>query len=286
MQTLEALADRLGRLSRRDHQALGDGIDWPEALDPNQWVMSPELTSLHGTPWLDAIAAEDLPRYLLLEAVNFFSLNIHGERHLVGGIARRLHRDHEPEVNDFLHHFLDEENKHMAYFGEFCRRYGGFVYPERGLAFPRDYAAGEEDVLFFAKALLFEELVDDYNARMAGDERLAPVAQRINALHHRDESRHRAFGRRFVAGLHARHAPAWSDEVREGVRAYLGTYLQQSWRAFYNPEVYRAVGFADPHAVAASAWEHEAQRAHRAEVSAGCVRFLLDNGILDREPQL
>ena len=32
----------------------------------------------------------------------------------------------------------------MVYFGTFCNRYAGKIYPERKLAFPREYAPGDD----------------------------------------------------------------------------------------------------------------------------------------------
>ena len=53
-------------------------------------------------------------RFFRGEAVNFFSLNIHGERMLVAGIAQRLYRTGHAETSRYLHHFLAEENRHMV----------------------------------------------------------------------------------------------------------------------------------------------------------------------------
>ena len=111
-------------------------------------------------------------RLSFCETVNFFSLNIHGEKRLIEGLARRLYRRGMEDLTAYLHHFLDEENKHMVYFGGFCTEYAGKVYPDRKVAFPREYAAGEEDFLFFAQVLIFEEIVDVYNVHLATDERL------------------------------------------------------------------------------------------------------------------
>src|SRR2546425_4636400 len=182
-------------------------LEWPETMDLEQWFTSPELMSLYGTDVYDGLTEADKKRLSFYEAVNFFSLNIHGERSLVQGLAERLYRKGNDEITHYLHHFLDEENKHMVYFGGFCTRYAGKIYPDKKMVFPRDYEPGEEDFIFFAKVLVFEEIVDVYNVAMSRDERLVPLARRINLLHHRDEARHLVFGRRIVADLFARHAP-------------------------------------------------------------------------------
>src|SRR5207244_844073 len=143
------------------------------------------------------------------EAVNFYSLNIHGEKALLEGLAHRLYQPDLSEVSKYLHHFLDEENKHMVYFGEFCLRYAGKIYRDRKVAFPREYERGEEDFLFFGRVMIFEEIVDYFNRRMGNDERLSTVAREINRLHHSDEARHLTFGRRIVKELFEQWRPSW-----------------------------------------------------------------------------
>lgn len=259
-------------------------LEWPERLDHEQWFLAPELLSLHGTEAGDALDEPARKRLSFFEAVNFFSLNIHGERPLVAGLADRLYRPGSEDVEAYLHHFLDEENDHMVYFGGFCRRYAGKVYPDRKMVVPREYAPGEEDLLFFARVLVFEEIVDVYNVRCARDERLHPLARKIHLLHHLDESRHLVFGRRFVKELFDRHAPSWPRETLAGVREYLAAYVAATWREYYNPSVYADAGLpGDPYEIREKAIAHPAQRAHRQAVTAPCLRLLRESGILEGE---
>lgn len=261
-------------------------LDWPEALDREQWFMSPELTSLHGTGSYEGLSEAGRQRLSFFEAVNFFSLNIHGEKALVEGLARRLYLREHGTISPYLHHFLDEENKHMVYFGGFCTRYGGGIYPDRKMAFPREYAEGEEDFLFFAKVLIFEEIVDEYNVTMAKDGRLVPIAREINFLHHQEETRHLAFGRKLVPAMFGEYRRKWPPEVLGGVRRTISDYLVSTWKEYYNPDVYRDAGFGDPYGVQSAAFAHPACREHRRLISARCIRMLLESGILDREPML
>ncbi len=166
------------------------------------------------------------------------------------------------------------------WFGTFCTRYAGKVYPDRHVAFPRDYAAGEEDFLFFAAVSIFEEIVDRYNLTMGRDERLVPVVRQINANHHAEESRHLMFGRRIVADLWSRWSDRWPPEVVDRIRAHLDAYVTATWREYYNPDVYRDAGFADPWVVAREALEHPATRAHREEITRLALRPLVAAGVL------
>ena len=198
MRDFSSTVEKLCNASRRNYVNPYDHIQWPESLDQDQWFFSSELLSLYGTPLYRDMTEEQKKRLSFYETVNFFSLNIHGEKALVEGLAHRAYRSNMESVTPYLHHFLDEENKHMVYFGGFCQRYAGKVYRDRKLMFPREYAPGEEDFLFFAKVLIFEEIVDVYNMAMAKDSRLPAIVRRINLAHHLEESRHLAFGRLFV----------------------------------------------------------------------------------------
>jgi hypothetical protein len=195
------------------------------------------------------------------------------------GIARRLYvRDLAPHAH-YLHHFLAEENQHMTWFGGFCERYVGKIYPDRKLVVPREYAPGEEDLLFFARVLVFELIVDAYNQRMAKDGRLHPLVCEINRRHHEDESRHLAFGRLVVEDLWERYAPKWSDATRAGVRNYMASYVEATWREYYNPYVYRDAGLADAYQLARDTFAAPVARARRDEVQRRCVRMLDEIGL-------
>ncbi len=280
----ETLAETAGRLcasSRRAYQNPYHAIDWPEALEGRQWFTSPELVSLHGTPMWEALGDDERRELSFWEAVNFYSLNIHGEKALMEGLAHRLHQPGLEEVTEYLHHFLDEENKHSIWFGTFCRRYAGGVYPDRTVSFVRDFAPGEDDVLFFARVAVFEELVDRYNSVMGRDTRLASVARQINANHHAEETRHLVFGRHVVEHLWRRHRPGWSDDTVDGVRRHLAGYLTSTWRAYYSSDAYRDAGLSEPHALARLAWEHPATVEHRRRLSTKALGWLGDLGVLD-----
>lgn len=280
---------KLCDVSRRKTVNPYTDLEWPENLESGQWFTSPELISLHGTPSWERMDEAARARLSFLEAVNFYSINIHGEKALVEGLTRRLYDTSDPAwvtCSPYLHHFIDEENKHMVYFGGFCRRYAGKVYRDRKIALPRKYAPGEEDFLFFARVLIFEDIVDVYNQRMSNDERLAPIARRINLIHHLEETRHLVFGREIVHELFDHHSPSWSPQTLEGVQSYLAAYLVATWREYTNPDVYTDAGFDEPYELAERVFQHERCRAMRRELSAGCVRFLVENGMLSSEPTL
>jgi hypothetical protein len=277
-----AAARRLSQVSEHSFQNPFTALDWPEAVNPEaDWFATPEYLSLAGTPEWDALPDAGRKRLAFCEAVNFFSLNIQGEKSLMAGLAERLYRKDMIGVAGYLHHFLDEENKHSILFGGFCTRYAR-VYRTRQFAIddgerPRDVA----DFLFFAKTMIFEEIVDHYNWVQARDDRLHPVARFINRNHHVEEARHLVFGRHLVAELW--RAQRWDARTIADVRAHLAQFIISSWREYYNPDAYADAGLHAPWDLAEAAWAAPRQRARRRAVTAKCLGFLAATGILTAE---
>ena len=257
---------------------------FPAQLDMKQWFMPPELMSLYGTPTYEMLSEEDRMRLSFLELVNLFSFTLFGERVQVEGLTRRLYRAEMNEVTPYLHFFLSEENNHMTYFGSFCQKYAGKLYPPTALALAatdREYAPGEEDFLFFIKLLIFEEIGDPFNLAIAMDASMPPFLRDLNMAHHKDEARHLAFGRELVKSLWKMHAPGWGTTRTEGIRTYLNDYFVSSWWEFYNLAVYKDAGLTgNLFEMREAAFEDPGRRAQRQKMSAGISKFLINTGIL------
>jgi len=283
MSTLAELTTRLCRVSEEQFIDPFSRLDWPDTLDRTQWFMSPELISLYGTEQFEVL--DETARQLLsfFELVNFFSINIHGERMLIEGLAKRLYRKHTQTTSPYLHHFLDEENKHMFYFGRFCNRYAGKIYAEKKLAVEREFVEGEEEFLFFARVMLFEEMVDVYNRRMAKDQRLVPISREINWLHHFEEARHLVFGRGVVEEVFGTYSKSWSSEVRLRVSDELMHFLEATWKEYFNPEVYTDAGLHDAYALRRQVLENPAVEDRKKALFARCARTLLKIGLISEE---
>ena len=287
--TQEAATDLAARLSVASVKKTWDvytAFDWPEKLDPELYCMPPELISLYGTPAWDALDEPTRRRLSLYELANFFSLTLHGERPLVQGLCNQMYSRQNADVTEYIHHFLGEENRHMVMFAMFCNRYAGKVYPLKKLALPRKYAKGEEDVVFFIKVLVIEELGDYYNVALSYDDRLPQIVQEVNRFHHRDEARHIVFGRQLLKEMFDEYSPKWPEGTLEGLREWLVNYLRASWADFYNPAVYKDAGVPDGYEARKFALEAEPCREHRARASKKLVDYFLETGILDEVPAL
>jgi len=270
-----ALADvskKLSVSSRRHFIDPSEAIDWPDAISGSEWCMSPELTSLYGAPTWNSMTEAQQKKLCFREAINFFSVNLHGEAALLEGIARRVNCERFADISEYLRHFIDEENKHSMWFARFCSRYAGAVYPQRKLSFPTEVEQTEADFVFFSQITLFEELVDRFNVLMAADTRLCQVVRDINRLHHADETRHLHFGRKVMLDMWQRWSPAWSSETADRIRVSLDQYVETVWRELFNPAVYADAGISEPARVAMEGWV--AREGFRTEMSEGCARVL------------
>jgi len=281
------LARQLSKASVRKAWDVYSAFDWPEKLDPEaEWYMSPELVSIHGTELWEGLSEPERKRLSFYEIVNFFSFVLYGERPLIQGLSGQLYRKATlGPVSDYLHHFIDEENKHMIMFGMFCNRYAGKVYPEKKMVLPRELAKGEEDIAFFCKVLVVEEFGDFYNLKMMSDKTINPLVAKINKVHHIDEARHLSFGRMYLEEMAAEICPRWTPEEKASFEKWLGEYMNSSWGDFYNPAMYKDAGIDDAYNVRKMAMAHPVCVEARTRASAKLVDYFLNAGLLSSRPQ-
>jgi hypothetical protein len=219
------------------------GFAWaPPASD--RLAMSPAFTPLAGLPVYSELSDERRWQLALLEAVSFFSLNINGERELMIGLEARLAGDGPEHVSRYLQLFLHEETAHTEVFKRFCLTYGGFIFRDRQLRFPQEFLPGEENFMFFARALIFEEIADFYNRKLAADDNLWLLARDINRYHAEDEARHIAFGRLYVGTMWEELGGHWTAEEKARISGSLKRYLHSVQRSYVNADVYREIGMA------------------------------------------
>jgi hypothetical protein len=215
---------------------------WPSAIATDRLAMSEALLPVAGLPVWESLDDERRREIALLEATHFFSLNIAGERELMAGIAQRLYQGHSVHVSRYLQHFLHEENEHTAVFARFCLDYGGRIFRDRQVSFPRQFTKGEEEFLFFARVLVFEEIAFHYNRKIADDPDVWSLARDINRYHADDESRHIAFGRLLLEDMWERFIPIWDAGHKARIVSYLERYIASVLNSYVNPDVHRAAG--------------------------------------------
>jgi hypothetical protein len=256
-------------------------FQWPDELPEEQWWMSRELMSVHGTPLEQTLSERQLMALSKWESIHFYSLNVHGIRELLIEVVKRIHTPGFELESEFFHHFVGEENEHMWFFATFCLKYGKKIYVDKKIKLPvQEMDSDIESLLVFSRILVFEEIVDYFNVRMGRDESLHPIIRQVNAIHHQDESRHIAFGREIVKQLfdrvQATHAPGELVEVDN----YLTRYIQASVQSLYSPTVYADAGVPEPFKVRNALVESPIRREYNAKVLKRTTDFFSKNGII------
>jgi hypothetical protein len=276
------ILDRLSSKSVDDYYNPYRLFEWPDSLPEDMWWMSPELTTTHGTEFADSLSEKQLFALSRFESVNFYSLNVHGIRELLIEVVRRIHTTGFETPSEFFHHFIGEENEHMWFFAEFCLRYAGRIYrqPGGGVAVPSSPSSKVESLLVFTRILIFEELVDHYNAKMALDSRLHETIRGINRIHHQDESRHIAFGRELVELLFEDLCKTATEEELEGISSYIRRYMTYSFESLYNPQAYRDAGIEHPLDLRRALLDAPSRANAEQQVFRKTAKYLLKTGII------
>jgi hypothetical protein len=275
---IELLA-RLGEKSTEDYYNPYRTFTWAAELPEDQYWMSPDLVSAYGTEAGAEMTEDQLKRLSRWESINFYSLNVHGIRELLIEVVKRIHMSGFEIPSEFFHHFIGEENEHMWFFAEFCNRYGGKIYSSPSLKLEGSQDAEVENFLVFARILLFEEIVDHFNLRLAEDESLHETIRQVNRVHHHDESRHIAFGRELVTVLYRRFCDRLSAEEQLQLETYLKRYIVFSLHSFYNPAVYRDAGFTDPLGVRSRIMADPVRKAAERKAIRKPMSFFVKSGI-------
>jgi hypothetical protein len=274
------ILDRLTNKSIDDYYNPYKLFDWPDTLPDDMWWMSPELTTTHGTAAAERLSPEQLHALSKFESINFYSLNVHGIRELLIEVTRRIHTSGFETPSEFFHHFIGEENEHMWFFAEFCLRYGRKIYRQPAGATAEIPRSNVESLLVFARILIFEELVDHFNSRMAADDRLHETIRAINRIHHQDESRHIAFGRELVTALFADVKRTSNEQELADIAGYLRRYLTYSFESLYNPHVYRDAGIPEALALRQELLASPARAEFEQNVFRKTSKFLEKVGII------
>jgi len=261
-------------------------FEWPDALDSEAWLMPPELLSVYGTPMMDALGEPTLKALSKWESMNFYSLTLHGERELITVISRRIHTGGFEVPSDFFHRFIDEENHHMWFFSEFCRRYGK-IYPDSTVWVSTDELRPELEVfLAFLRILIFEEIGDSFNIRMGGDMSLPPIVRALNTVHHADESRHIAAGRQVARHLWGLLGGELSREEEAAFVSQLKEYIAFTLQSFYNPKMYADAGIGDCYGFRRELLRQPARRERHRILLNRSLTFLRTSGIINETEAL
>jgi hypothetical protein len=237
---------RLVTLSKQHAYNAYERFSWPDILPQDQLWCDEDLLTTYGTPLHDSLSPAQKAALSKWEAVNFYSLNVHGIKTALEFVCRCIHEERYDDISEFLHIFIAEENAHMWFFAAFCRRYAGKIYPATAFAVRAGEVGREHDLYMFASTLVFEEFVDFYNHKVGINPAVPEIVRQINHQHHVDESRHVSFGREVVKTLYADIVGADpSAETRDRISATCKSMIRYFISLMYNPQAYSDAGIVE-----------------------------------------
>lgn len=283
---LDSRMNSLVRASKRRSYDTLRQLDWPDEIDvKSEWGMSQRLLSLYATEQYNTLCEEDQKKLSWEETRNFFSLNVRGEQLLIAEISLLMYSDWSTPVYSYLHHFIEEENRHMYMFASFCDRYLGGVKP-MALTLPHnthDFSVSQRQLLAFLFALTFEIIVSEYNKTNARDKTINSFCREIHRIHDIEEARHIAFGIDISRSIMDHVSKYWTPEQIEQVGTRVIEYIRSMWNAFSSPDIYRSAGLVAGARLSLSARESQHHRGIKKAINERIIRHLLEIGIIGRE---
>ena len=258
-QSIKKTLDKMILLSKEDEFDVFNDIQWPKEISKNVLWTSNELITLYGTKYFEKLSEQEVQKLSQLECVYFFSLNVSGIKELLIDVVGLVHKKGNEEISEYLHYLIKEENEHMYYFARFCLKYGEKLYQDKNLGLKSLDNNDKiiQSFLTFMRIVVFEVIVDFFNIKASKDKNVHTFIRKLNELHHKDESRHIAFGVTIVKFLFRKIQEEYDAETISNLQRYTREYMRFSVLKLYNPNIYREIGIINPTVVKRELLEDE-----------------------------
>jgi hypothetical protein len=291
MESMKINSDRLQRLvtlSKERSYNPYERFSWPDEVPTDRLWCDEDLLTTYGTELHDRLSPEHKIALSKWEAINFFSLNVHGIKTVLEFVSQSIYQRRYYDISEYLHIFIAEENAHMWFFADFCRRYAGKIYSSPALPVGVNENKVEHDLYMFASTLIFEEFVDFYNHKVGNNATVPEIVRDINYQHHLDESRHVSFGREVVKELFMEIISMdGSEATRERIGMTVKGLIHYFVSLMYNPNVYadaqivEASGFSSTSALRNWLRKHADRKERHGIWFRRTADFFLRAGIID-----
>lgn len=273
----------LGSAAKTSYDPTVD-VDWDAPIPDDLYGLSPEWSSLYGTPLWDGLTEQQRVTLTIHEYCSISGVGIWFECLLMQLVLKDVYGDDpsQPHVQWALTEIADE-CRHSVMFARTAQTFGAPSYqpPPSILKLGKAFAARGSGPAAYAAILVAEEILDIFQRDLMRDERVQPLTRRTSQIHVVEEARHMRFARDEIA----RRTPklsAWSLRRQRtlvaGVAAIVADNLVQ-------PQVYASVGL-DPAEAKAAARANEHYRAKLRDASAGLVAFLREVGLVGGPSEL
>ena len=273
----------LGSAAKKSYDPVVD-IDWTAPVPEDLYGLSPEWSTLYGTPLWDGLSEEQRVALTIHEYCSISGVGIWFEHLHMQLVLRDIYGEDpaQPHVQWALTEIADE-CRHSVMFARTAQTFGAPSYqpPHSILRLGKAFVKSFDGPAAYAAILVAEEILDIFQRDLMKDERVQPLTRETSRIHVVEEARHMRFAREEVA----RRTPELGRWQLRRHRTAVATVAAIVAENLVQPEVYASVGL-DPRTAkaAARANEHYADKLRAA--ATGLVDFLRGVGLIGGPSEL
>ena len=273
----------LGSAAKKSYDPLV-AIDWGAPVPDDLYGISPEWSSLYGTPLWERLTEQQRITLTIHEACSISGVGIWFECLLMQLVLRDIYGDDpaQPHFQWALTEIADE-CRHSVMFARMAEKFGVPSYqpPPAILKLGKMFAAKGDGPSAYAAILVAEEILDIFQRDLMKDERVQPLVRASSRIHVVEEARHMRFAREEIARRTPELSP-WQLRRHRTVVAAVAAIIADN---LVQPEVYAAVGL-DPDKAKAAARANEHYTAKLRDAAEGLVAFLREVGLVGGPSEL
>jgi hypothetical protein len=267
----------LGSAAKKSYDPVVD-IDWAASIPTHLYGLSPEWSTLYGTPLWDSLSDEQRVTLTVHEYCSISGVGIWFECLLMQLVLRDIYGEDpaQPHVQWALTEIADE-CRHSVMFARTAQKFGAPSYqpPPSIRRLGKAFAAKGDGPAAYAAILVAEEILDIFQRDLMKDERVQPLTRATSQIHVVEEARHMRFAREEIA----RRTPELSGWQLRKHRTAVAAVAAIVADNLVQPEVYASVGL-DPKTAKAAAKANEHYTGKLRDASAGLVAFLRGVGLI------
>jgi P-aminobenzoate N-oxygenase AurF len=273
----------LGSAAKKSYDLVVD-IDWTAPIPEDLYGLSPEWSTLYGTPLWDGLTEEQRVTLTIHEYCSISGVGIWFECLLMQLVLRDIYGDDpaQPHVQWALTEIADE-CRHSVMFARTAETFGAPSYqpPDSILRLGKAFVKRFDGPAAYAAILVAEEILDIFQRDLMKDERVQPLTRATSQIHVVEEARHMRFARDEVA----RRTPELGRWQLRRHRTGVATVAAIVADNLVQPAVYTSVGL-DPKQAKAAARANEHYTGKLRGAATGLVDFLRGVGLIGGPSEL
>jgi hypothetical protein len=280
----EALSARLlGSAAKKSYDPVVD-IDWAAPIPDDLYGLSPEWSTLYGTPLWEKLTEEQRVTLTIHEYCSISGVGIWFECLLMQLVLKDIYGEDpaQPHVQWALTEIADE-CRHSVMFARTAEKFGAPSYQPSAaiLRLGKGFVKRFDGPAAYAAILVAEEILDIFQRDLMKDERVQPLTRATSQIHVVEEARHMRFAREEIA----RRTPELSRWQLRRHRAGVAAVAAIVAENLVQPEVYASVGL-DPQEAKAAARANTHYTDKLRGAATGLGDFLRDVGLIGGASEL